>query len=87
LFIPDPDFLPVADPEVKKSPDPGSGSATLVVRNDDSHAACLGNAESHDDSEAELTEEHEKEDHEVEGGVVLKCLKNRYETVKQILLY
>ncbi len=31
MFIPDPDldFLPISDPGVKKSPDPGSGSATL----------------------------------------------------------
>jgi hypothetical protein len=57
------------------------------VRNDDLHAAGLGNAESHDDGEAELTEEHEEEDHKVEGGVVLKCLKIGMETVKQILLY
>jgi hypothetical protein len=25
------DFLPIADPGVKMAPDPGSGSATLVV--------------------------------------------------------
>ncbi len=33
LFIPDPDadFLPISDPGVKKAPDPGSGSATLLV--------------------------------------------------------
>jgi hypothetical protein len=35
LFIPDPDsdFYPswISDPEVKKAPDPGSGSATLSV--------------------------------------------------------
>jgi hypothetical protein len=34
LFIPDPDadFLPsrIPDPGVKKAPDPGSGSATLI---------------------------------------------------------
>jgi hypothetical protein len=24
------DFLPIPDPEVKKAPDPGSGSATLL---------------------------------------------------------
>jgi len=31
LFIPDPDpdFLPIPDLSVKKTPDPGSGSATL----------------------------------------------------------
>ncbi len=29
LFILDPDFLPIPDPEVKKAPDPGSGPATL----------------------------------------------------------
>jgi hypothetical protein len=27
---PDADFLPIPDPEVKKAPDPGSGSATLL---------------------------------------------------------
>jgi hypothetical protein len=37
LFIPDPDpgtrpdFLPIADPGVKKAPDPGSESATLLT--------------------------------------------------------
>jgi hypothetical protein len=33
LFIPDPDFLPIPDSEVKKAPDPGSGSgsATLIL--------------------------------------------------------
>ncbi len=32
MFIPDPDadFLPIPDLGVKKAPDPGSGSATLV---------------------------------------------------------
>ncbi len=32
MFIPDKDlnFLPLPDPEVKKGPDPGSGSATLL---------------------------------------------------------
>jgi hypothetical protein len=32
MFIPDPDldFLPIPYPGVKKAPDPGSGSATLV---------------------------------------------------------
>ncbi len=32
MIIPDPDldFLPISDPGVKKAPDPGSGSATLV---------------------------------------------------------
>jgi hypothetical protein len=29
-MIPDPDFLPIPDPRVKKAPDPGSGSATLI---------------------------------------------------------
>ncbi len=29
---PDPDFLPIQDPGVKKVPDPGSGSTTLVLR-------------------------------------------------------
>jgi hypothetical protein len=36
LFIPDPDadFLPswIPDPGVKKAPDPGSGSATLIFK-------------------------------------------------------
>jgi hypothetical protein len=36
LFIPDPDpdffFLPIPDPGVKKAPDPGSGSATLIIK-------------------------------------------------------
>jgi hypothetical protein len=27
---PDPDFLPIPDPGVKRAPDPGSGSATLT---------------------------------------------------------
>jgi hypothetical protein len=33
MFIPDPDldFLPIPDPWVKKAPDPGYGSATLVL--------------------------------------------------------
>jgi hypothetical protein len=30
LFIPDPEFLPIPDPGVKKAPDLGSGSATLL---------------------------------------------------------
>ncbi len=30
---PDPDFLPLPSPGVKKTPDPGSGSATLVTNN------------------------------------------------------
>jgi hypothetical protein len=36
MFIPDPDpgsdpdFLPITDPGVKKTPDPGSESATLI---------------------------------------------------------
>jgi hypothetical protein len=29
MFIPDLDFLPIADPGVKKAPDPVCGSATL----------------------------------------------------------
>jgi hypothetical protein len=29
--IPDPDFLPIPNPGVKKAPDPGSGSATLAI--------------------------------------------------------
>jgi hypothetical protein len=35
MFIPDPDleFLPIPDPGVKKAPNPGSGSATLVTDN------------------------------------------------------
>jgi hypothetical protein len=35
LFIPDsdPDFLRIPDPEVKKAPDPGSGSATRLICN------------------------------------------------------
>jgi hypothetical protein len=28
-LVPDPDFLPIPDPGVKKAPDLGSGSATL----------------------------------------------------------
>jgi hypothetical protein len=28
--VPDPDFLPIKDPGVKKAPDPGSGSETLT---------------------------------------------------------
>jgi hypothetical protein len=28
----DPDFLTITDPGVKKAPDPGSGSATLEVK-------------------------------------------------------
>ncbi len=37
LFIPDPDpdFLPISDPGVKKAPDPGSGSATLAPKRQD----------------------------------------------------
>jgi hypothetical protein len=31
LFIPDPDFLPIPDPWVKRAPDPGSGSAILAA--------------------------------------------------------
>jgi hypothetical protein len=31
MFIPDLDLLPIPDPEVKKAPDPGSGSATLIT--------------------------------------------------------
>ncbi len=30
FFIPDPDFLPILDPGIKKALDPGSGSATLI---------------------------------------------------------
>jgi hypothetical protein len=30
MFIPDPDFFPIPDPGVKKVPDLGSGSATLL---------------------------------------------------------
>ncbi len=29
IRISDPDFLPIPDPDIKKGPDPGSGSATL----------------------------------------------------------
>jgi hypothetical protein len=32
IRTPDPDFLPIADPGVKKAPDPGTGSATLWER-------------------------------------------------------
>jgi hypothetical protein len=37
LFIPDPDpdFLHIPVPGVKKAPDPGSGSATLLANNSD----------------------------------------------------
>jgi hypothetical protein len=31
LFIPDPDFLPIPDPGIKKAPEDGSGSATLLA--------------------------------------------------------
>ncbi len=33
IRIPDLDFLPIPDPGVKKAPDPGSGSTTVLCSN------------------------------------------------------
>lgn len=50
---------------------------------DDAAATGAGDAEGHDDGVEELQEEHEEEDHEVEGGVGSEGFIGRPEPAKE----